>query len=226
MPSELSRLGKRLPIALAAATLFGVLALAQTLPSGVQKGSTIAGVTEYDYPNGLKALLLPDSGSSSITINVTYLVGSRHEGYGETGMAHLLEHMNFIKSTHDRNIKKELEDHGALLERHDRLRPHQLLRNGQCVGAENLRWALGLEAERMVNMRDRERFARHGDDGRPQRVRARREQRRPKCSKSVCSRPRLLWHNYGKSTIGIARRHRTRPHRLPRRLLSQVPPAG
>ena len=83
---------------------------AQTLPQGVVKGASLAGVTEYSYPNGLRVLLLPDSGSSTITLNVTYLVGSRHEGNGETGMAHLLEHMNFITSTHDRNIKKELED--------------------------------------------------------------------------------------------------------------------
>src|SRR5712691_1827803 len=97
----------------AAGIVSGWVVGAQTLPRGVQKGATIAGITEYTYPNGLRVLLLPDSGSSSITINVTYLVGSRHEGYGETGMAHLLEHMNFIKSTHDRDIKKELEDHGA-----------------------------------------------------------------------------------------------------------------
>ena len=73
----------------------------------------MAGITEYTFPNGLRVLLLPDSGSNTITVNVVYLVGSRHEGYGESGMAHLLEHLNFIKSTHDRNIKKELEDHGA-----------------------------------------------------------------------------------------------------------------
>ena len=30
-----------------------------------------------------------------MTVNVTYLVGSKHENYGETGMAHLLEHLVF-----------------------------------------------------------------------------------------------------------------------------------
>src|SRR6266581_1403756 len=89
--------------------LAGIGAAAQTLPQGVRKGPSLAGITEYTYPNGLRILLLPDSGSSTITVNVVYLVGSRHEGNGETGMAHLLEHMNVIKSTHDRNIKKELE---------------------------------------------------------------------------------------------------------------------
>src|SRR5262245_56474524 len=88
-------------------------AAAQTLPAGVRKGPSMAGITEFVYPNGLRVLLLPDSGSSTITVNMVYLVGSRHEGYGESGMAHLLEHMLFIKSTRDRNIKKELDDRGA-----------------------------------------------------------------------------------------------------------------
>ncbi len=67
----------------------------QTVPPGVQKVSSIGGITEYDFPNGLKVLLYPDAAEPKITVNVTYLVGSRHEGYGETGMAHLLEHMDF-----------------------------------------------------------------------------------------------------------------------------------
>src|SRR4051812_25073273 len=97
------RFRNRVLAACALASL-SVLALgAQALPQGVRTGPTLAGITEYTFPNGLKVLLLPDSGSSTITLNVTYLVGSRHEGAGESGMAHLLEHLNFIKSTHDRN---------------------------------------------------------------------------------------------------------------------------
>src|ERR1039458_5041631 len=48
-----------------------------------------------------------------VTVNVTYLVGSRHEGYGETGMAHLLEHLDFIETTNGRKVKEELVAHGA-----------------------------------------------------------------------------------------------------------------
>src|SRR5262245_51636296 len=65
-----------------ATLLIPLLAGAQTLPDGVRKGPSMVGITEYSYPNGLRVLLLPDPGSSTITINVTYLVGSRHEGYG------------------------------------------------------------------------------------------------------------------------------------------------
>src|SRR3954468_6013242 len=90
-----------------------VFAYSQTLPDGVVKTAAVAGITEYSFPNGLRVLLYPDTSSPKVTVNVTYLVGSRHEGYGETGMAHLLEHMNFILSTSGRDVKKELSDHGA-----------------------------------------------------------------------------------------------------------------
>jgi hypothetical protein len=51
---------------------------AQSLPQGVQKVSSIEGVTEYAYPNGLHLLLFPDSSKPKITINMVYLVGSRN----------------------------------------------------------------------------------------------------------------------------------------------------
>ncbi len=88
--------------------VFALLALAQTLPTGVEKRASMGGITEYDYPNGLKVLLYPDAANPEVTINVTYLVGSRHEGSGETGMAHLLEHLDFItETTNGRQIKNE-----------------------------------------------------------------------------------------------------------------------
>jgi len=190
----------RLLIVAAIATLSGWLVAAQTLPQGVRKGATLAGITEYSYPNGLRVLLLPDSGSNTITINVTYLVGSRHEGYGETGMAHLLEHMNFIMSTHGRNIKKELQDHGARWNGttyYDRTNYFETVN----ASAENLQWALDLEAERMSNMRiekpllDTEMTV------------VRNEFERGENSVANVLEERVLstaylWHNYGKSTIG------------------------
>src|SRR5580765_7388215 len=93
--------------------LLTIVARAQTLPLGVERRSSMAGITEYAYPNGLRVLLLPDMASATLTVNMVYLVGSRHEGYGETGMAHLLEHMNFILTTDGRSIKQELTNHGA-----------------------------------------------------------------------------------------------------------------
>src|ERR1700735_413093 len=127
-------------------------AFPQTLPQGVEKKATVGGITEYDFPNGLRVLLFPDTSSPKLTVNMTYLVGSRFEGYGETGMAHLLEHMNFILSTNGRNIKKELTDHGAQWNGttdYDRTNYFETVN----ASDDNLKWALGLEADRLGKMR-------------------------------------------------------------------------
>src|SRR5690554_5293772 len=60
-----------------------------------EKIITIQGITEYRLANGLQVLLGPDDSKPTITMNMVYRVGSRHEGPGEAGMAHLLEHMLF-----------------------------------------------------------------------------------------------------------------------------------
>src|SRR5260221_7748789 len=93
---------------LAVLILITVAVSAQTLPTGVQQKASMGGITEYAFPNGLRVLLFPDPSNPRITVNMTYLVGSRHEGYGESGMAHLLEHMNFIQTTNGRGIKNEI----------------------------------------------------------------------------------------------------------------------
>jgi zinc protease len=181
-------------------TVASAVAFSQTLPQGVQNKATVGGITEYDYSNGLRVLLFPDPSSPKVTVNMTYLVGSRFEGYGETGMAHLLEHMNFILSTSGRNIKKELTDHGANWNGstdYDRTNYFETV----TASDENLKWAVGLEAERMVNMRIekalldtemtvvRNEFER-GENS-PQRI----------LEERVFATA-FLWHNYGKSVIG------------------------
>src|SRR6266542_2901825 len=88
-------------------------AFPQTLPPGVQKVTSVEGITEYALSNGLHVLLFPDLSKPKVTVNITYLVGSRHEGYGETGMAHLLEHILFLRTKDGRDVKKDLTDHGA-----------------------------------------------------------------------------------------------------------------
>src|SRR5271165_5034928 len=59
------------------------------------KVDSVEGVTEYKLDNGARVLFFPEQSRPTITVNMTVLVGSRHEGYGESGMAHLLEHMVF-----------------------------------------------------------------------------------------------------------------------------------
>jgi zinc protease len=186
--------------ATAIAVTLAFSAAGQTLPQGVQKKASVGGITEYQYPNGLRVLLYPDPANPKVTVNMTYLVGSRHEGYGETGMAHLLEHMNFIETTNGRQIKNEIVAHGAAWNgttSYDRTNYYETV----TASDENLKWALNLEADRMVNVKMakalldtemtvvRNEFER-GENS-PQRVLQER-----------VAATAFLWHNYGKSTIG------------------------
>src|SRR5262249_15278918 len=75
--------------------------------------TSVEGITEYQLDNGLRVLLFPDQSRSKVTVNMTVLVGSRHEGYGETGMAHLLEHMVFKGTPRHPNVPRALQEHGA-----------------------------------------------------------------------------------------------------------------
>jgi zinc protease len=172
----------------------------QTLPQGVQKKASMGGITEYAFPNGLRVLLYPDQANPKVTVDVTYLVGSRHEGYGETGMAHLLEHMDFIETTNGRQIKKEIVDHGAAWNgttSYDRTNYFETV----TATDDNLKWALGLEADRMTKVK----FTKQILD--TEMTVVRNEFERGENSPQSILRERVeatayLWHNYGKSTIG------------------------
>jgi zinc protease len=131
--------------------LIGVTGFAQSaLPSGVTKVTSVEGITEYKLSNGLELLVFPDPSKPNITVNITYLVGSRFEGPGEAGMAHLLEHMLFKGSPKHTNIPQELTEHGARpngTTSWDRTNYFETFK----ATDENLRWALDLESDRMVN---------------------------------------------------------------------------
>src|SRR5262245_59672252 len=86
---------------------------AATAADAPTKVATVEGVTEYRLANGARVLLYPEPTRPTVTVNMTVLVGSRHEGYGETGMAHLLEHMVFKGTPTFPNVPKALRDHGA-----------------------------------------------------------------------------------------------------------------
>jgi len=180
--------------------LFASLVGAQTPPPGVQKTTSMGGTTEYDFPNGLKVLLYPDAAEPKITVNVTYLVGSRFEGYGETGMAHLLEHLDFIETTNGRHIKDEITAHtsswnGTTSE--DRTNYYETF----TASDENLKWALSLETDRMVNIK----FNKQILDTEMTVVRNELERGENNPASILGERvaaTAYIWHNYGKSVIG------------------------
>ncbi|MFN8279666.1 MAG: pitrilysin family protein [Saprospiraceae bacterium] len=164
------------------------------------KLSSVEGITEYSLPNGFKFLVYPDNSKQTITVNITYLVGSRHEGYGETGMAHLLEHMVFKGTPNHPDIPNELSKHGARPNGttwYDRTNYFETF----AATEENLRWALDLESDRMVNSwikkehLDKEmtvvRNEFESGENDPQGILMER-----------VMATAYLWHNYGKTTIG------------------------
>src|SRR5262249_5964081 len=119
-------------------------------PPVLQKVVTVEGITEYHLQNGARLLLFPDPSSATVTVNLTVLVGSRHEGYGETGMAHLLEHMLFKGTPLHANVPKALRDHGAEFNgttSYDRTNYYETM-NGT---DGNLEFGIRLEADRLVN---------------------------------------------------------------------------
>src|SRR5262249_8818069 len=175
-------------------------AAAPALPRGVEGVTSVEGITEYRLSNGLRVLLFPDLSKQTITLNVTYQVGSRHENYGETGMAHLLEHMLFKGSPKHTNIPQELTVHGTRPNGStwfDRTNYFETF----AATDENLKWALDLEADRMVNS-----FVAKKDlDSEMTVVRNEFEAGENSPTRVLLERvfsTAYLWHSYGKSTIG------------------------
>ncbi|MCP4173413.1 MAG: insulinase family protein, partial [Fuerstiella sp.] len=161
---------------------------------------SIEGITEYELDNGLQVLLLPDASRPTVTVNLTIFVGSRHEGYGEAGMAHLLEHMVFKGTPDHPEIPKVMKERGAQFNGTtwlDRTNYYETLP----ASDENLEFAIHLEADRMVNS-----FIKAEDLASEMTV-VRNEFERGENSPSRVLMQRMMgaayeWHNYGKSTIG------------------------
>lgn len=189
---------KKTVVALALAACMGVSHA--KLPDGVEKVTSVEGISEYRLDNGLQVLLFPDPSQETITVNITYHVGSKHENYGETGMAHLLEHLVFKGTPDHKDIPKELTDHGAEPNGttwYDRTNYFETF----SATPENLSWALDLEADRMINS-----FIAKKDLDSEMTV-VRNELENGENSPFRVLLQRLMstsydWHNYGKSTIG------------------------
>ena len=164
------------------------------------KVTTVEGITEYRLSNGLQVLLFPDQTKQTTTVNITYLVGSKFENYGETGMAHLLEHMVFKGTPKHPDIPQELTAHGARPNGTTWLDRTNYFETFSATD-ENLNWALDLEADRMVNSfiaktaLEKEfsvvRNEMESGENNPENIMLERAQSTA-----------FLWHNYGKSTIG------------------------
>ena len=168
--------------------------------SAIRKVTEVEGITEYRLPNGLKVLLFPDASKPTIMVNITYLVGSRFENYGETGMAHLLEHLMFKGTPHHPHIDQEYNQRGVRFNGStslDRTNYHEIFE----ASDDNLAWAIGLEADRMVSSF----ISRKDLDSEMTVVRNEYESGENSPTSVVLKRIQSVaydWHAYGRPTIG------------------------
>jgi zinc protease len=192
------------PLALACSlALSAPLALAGdgvSPPKGVTAGPCVEGICEYTLGNGLRVLLFPDASKPTVTVNIAYGVGSVHENYGETGMAHLLEHLLFKGTPTHADIPAGMKARG--IEKNATTSLDRTNYYGSFPANDaTLDWLLGLEADRMVNS-----FVAKKDLDSEMTV-VRNEMERNENSPGAVMFQRLratayLWHNYGNSTIG------------------------
>ncbi len=170
------------------------------LPAGITQVTAVEGITEYRLANGLQVLLVPDDSKPTTTVNVTYRVGSRHENYGETGMAHLLEHMVFKGTPTTRNVWADFTKRGLRANGSTSLDRTNYFASF-AANDDNLQWYLSWQADIMVNS-----FIAKSDlDTEMTVVRNEFESGENNPGRSLLQKifaTMYQWHNYGKSTIG------------------------
>lgn len=193
----------RIKIYLASLLVLPFLAMpayALDLPAGIAQGPSVEGVTEYRLDNGLRVVFAPDSSKPTTTVNMTYLVGSRHENYSETGMAHLLEHMLFRGTPTMRNALAEFSRRGLQANGStsaDRTNYYASF----AANPETLAWYLNWQADAMVNSL----IAREDLDAEMTVVRNEMERGENSPFQVLIQQMQAAafqWHNYGKNTIG------------------------
>lgn len=179
---------------------------------GAVKVTSVEGITEYKLSNGMRVILFPDASKPTITTNIIYMVGSRHENYGETGMAHLLEHLLF-KPSANFGIKKGTKTPVEVLNGtgaefngttwYDRTNYYATFPANE----DNLRQMLALEADRMVNAAIDQNDLWNTKTQKGEMTVVRNEFEIGESDPIGVTTERIQavaydWHNYGKSTIG------------------------
>ncbi len=188
-------------LAVGALAILTTAAFAQPMNPAFSAGPKVEGISEYTLKsNGLRVLLFPDASSPKITVNITYLVGSRHEGYGETGMAHLLEHMLFKSTPKYPKLWQDMANRGFINNGTtwlDRTNYYESF----TANDDNLKWAIEMEADRMVNSN----ILREELDTEMTVVRNEFEMGENRPQGTLYQKvfaTAFAWHNYGNSTIG------------------------
>jgi zinc protease len=106
----------------------------------------------FTLANGLQVVVLPSRRAPIVTQVVIYKVGSADELYGRTGIAHFLEHMMF-KGTANMpagEFSRIVSRNGG---RENAFTDFDVTGYHQTIAADRLELVMGMEADRMANLR-------------------------------------------------------------------------
>jgi zinc protease len=111
-------------------------------------------VRKWRLGNGLEVILLPDAAATSVAFMTWFRVGSRHEdaAAGETGLAHLFEHLMFTQTTSAKapgEFDRHMEEAGANT---NAMTYYDFTAYIDEVPPEAISIAVRMEADRMVNL--------------------------------------------------------------------------
>src|SRR6201997_3514746 len=87
--------GLFLALALVTAGLAATAQPGQKTAKAASAGSVQIPIEQFTLKNGLRVVLSEDHAAPTVSLCITYDVGSRNELAGHTGFAHLFEHMMF-----------------------------------------------------------------------------------------------------------------------------------
>ena len=190
----------RLALGLCAACVVQAQPVAARLPGGIVAVQSVEGIDEYRLPNGLQLLLVPDDSKPTTTVNMTVRVGARHERYGETGMAHLLEHLLFKGSPRHPAVWAEFQKRGLAANGSTSFDRTNYMASFS-ASDENLKWYVGWLADALVNSY----IARKDLDTEMTVVRNEMERGENRPGSILYQRTLAAmydWHNYGHVPIG------------------------
>jgi zinc protease len=138
------------------ATVGGLLAASMMLPRAPARASLLEverrPSESFALANGLQVVVLPSKRAPIVMQLLVYKVGSADETFGQTGIAHFLEHMMFkgTSTIAPREFSRIVSRNGG---RDNAFTSMDMTGYHQTIAADRLELVMRLEADRMANLR-------------------------------------------------------------------------
>lgn len=138
------------------AAVGGLLAASVTLPPAAARASLLQVERRpsetFTLANGLQVVVLPSRRAPIVMQLLVYKVGSADETFGQTGIAHFLEHMMFkgTGTIGPREFSRTVSRNGG---RDNAFTSMDMTGYHQTIAADRLELVMRMEADRMANLR-------------------------------------------------------------------------